>query len=319
MKLQQTFIIGAVIVLLSTALCLLALFRQEQMAYQGFASTVFQRVDQKPSKWPANVPQGIPPVNPNNQHMAYYQTFPIEEFPGLKCYVFVTSSRFLVATSNCNPVVVFDDRILVDNIVIPRMVKRACNRCFMADYLSVMHLMLFGHPEHGVPPLAPKGVLLIEDDTIICKNALPLLHKCFAEQYNCRLGNGNGVNFFASPTTTQAHPELYGKMRYYSVEDLYTDEMASKKHIDWFFSRVKRPMRSERRAIHLLSKSTLRHRKWYIEKCPFNESLAWPVAGVTRYRDFTVDKPWKLLPKNVTLEEYLAQNAPKPKNSPSNK
>ena len=50
--------------------------------------------------------------------MQYYQTFPIERYPGLKCYVIATEERLLVSTQNCDIVLVQKENITINNIVI---------------------------------------------------------------------------------------------------------------------------------------------------------------------------------------------------------
>jgi len=89
----------------------------------------------------------------------------------MKCYVFVSNLRYLVLTYNCNPIYIESDTITIGTVVLKRRnpVKK-CDVCYRNDYTDVVAFLLFGQPELGIDPPAPKGVLLIEDNCNIQKD-----------------------------------------------------------------------------------------------------------------------------------------------------
>jgi len=87
---------------------------------------------------------------------------------------------------------------------------------------SVLSLILFGKPDEGVEPLAPKGAVIFEDDTVACKSALDELDKCFREQVNCCLGYGAWMNFYAGPNATQPNPKKYANNRFKSATEVFS-------------------------------------------------------------------------------------------------
>ena len=218
--------------------------------------------------------------------LKYYQTFPIERYPGLKCYVIATDERLLVSTQNCDIVLVQKENITINNIVIPRQSAERCNRCYLSDYLSVLGLLLFGRPDHNISALAPNGLLLLEDDTVVCNSALPVLDKCHNEQYNCLLGNGACMNYYAGPTTNQPHPELYHSKRFVNNRQLYqSPRLKREPHADWYIRYHEKHVVREELTNHMGKSSTLNHENGEVFHCSMEDSLAHTVATVPRYRE----------------------------------
>ena len=218
--------------------------------------------------------------------MQYYQTFPIERYPGMKCYVMATNSRLLVTTQNCNVVLVQMENITVNNIVIPRQSAERCNRCYLSDYLSVLGLLLFGWPKYNISALAPNGLLLLEDDTVVCNSVLPVLDKCHHEQYNCILGNGACMNYFAGPATIQPHPERYHNKRFVNNNELYdTPTLKDEPFADWYIWTQQKHAVRKKLTNHMGKFSTMNHNNGEMFHCSMEDSLAHTVATVPRYRE----------------------------------
>jgi len=176
------------------------------------------------------------PVNPNTYDLPnenewiepvtvtpkIVQYFPIERFPGMECFVIATSVRLLVLTQNCHVAYVNRENITIGQYVIPRQTpNKRCNRCYVSDYINILGFVLFGRPEMGIPPLAPKGFVLMEDDAVVCNAALPILEKCFVGQYNCILGDGAMMNFYAGAFSEQPDGDRYRFNRFTSIDEIY--------------------------------------------------------------------------------------------------
>ena len=235
-------------------------------------------------------------VNKNNapvriQMPQYYQVFPIERYPGMKCYVIRSDVRELVITTNCEAVYVQSDNITIGNYVIPRQSPgMKCNRCYLSDYLNVVGFILFGRPEDNIEPLAPKGAVILEDDIVVCNDALLYLDQCFQGQYNCILGDGAWMNFFAGAQSEQPEPGNYSGKRFSKIEELIDADQATwQPHVDWYI--VARNRHGIRKSVvnHMNSVSTLSHNiKEQINCRLHNESIAGPKVIVDRHKDIRI-------------------------------
>ena len=203
----------------------------------------------------------------------WYQTFPISRYPNLTCYIITSDKRLDVFTSNCNFAYVLEDKIVIDDYVIPRESTKYCKRCYLSDYLNMVSLMLFGRPAAGIPPLAPGGLLLIEDDSVICKDALDLLDECHRNQYNCILGFGTGMNYFAGPKTPQPQRS---NLRFETLSQLNVrSSVYTNNHADWYIRVLRRHKHDVKYTNHVGKNSVLGH--GYDPKnihCAFNDSIA---------------------------------------------
>ena len=226
-------------------------------------------------------------------YFEHVQTFPIERYPGMKCFTLATPTRFVVATMNCNPIIVFRDFISVGQFTIPRITNKYCSRCLMNDYLSIVKLLLFGQQDKGIAPLAPNGTLILEDDVLICKDALPLLDICHQEQVNCMLGRGNSMTYFASPTTVQPHPERNSHRRFATVNELYSPEVNKHNHVDQYLWDDYSKMFAEQHVNHLGTKSVMGHRYGTKSVCTVEETLEHPIEFVDRFKDLPLNIPNK--------------------------
>ena len=220
----------------------------------------------------------------------FYQIFPVDRYPGLKCYVIRTDVRQMVITTGCEIVYVQSDNITIGNYVIPRQTPgQRCNRCYLSDYLNIVGFVLFGRPEKGIEPLAPKGAVILEDDAVICNAALPYLDQCFEGQYNCILGDGAWMNYFAGAHSVQPEPDKYGWNRFTEIEQLYQHrKMNRQAHADLFTREHKRHVIAVDLVNHVNSVSTLYHHNPEQLKCMFNESLAGPKVIVERHKDIRI-------------------------------
>ena len=152
-----------------------------------------------------------------NRVTLVYQTFPVERFPGLVCYTLVTQGRFLVNTHGCNTIFLQNSSISVEKYVLPRASGKPLLPISTEDYIAILRLLLFGVPEREVPPLAPKGVLLLQDDAVVMTSALQKLDECHTRQVNCILGPGASMNYFAGASVNQPGDE---SKRFTAVEQL---------------------------------------------------------------------------------------------------
>ena len=220
----------------------------------------------------------------------FYQTFPIERYPGIKCYVIATKKRHLVLTQNCDTVYVTPENITLGPYVIPRQTPNSvCNRCYFSDYLSIIGFVLFGRPDMGVKPLAPLGALIFEDDIVACNSSLPYLDQCFEQQFNCILGNGATMNFYAGATSKQPDPEHFGSKRFTSIDQLYDNtRIKSEPHVDWYIHSHKRHVVDTALINHLGAISTLKHNNPEQIRCPFEESLVGKKIVIERHKDITI-------------------------------
>jgi len=218
----------------------------------------------------------------------YYQDFPIDRYPGMKCYVIVTSARHVVLTLNCDVVYVNSDNITIGNYVIPRQTPgKRCNRCYVADYTTILGFLLFGRPEMGIEPLAPLGMLLMEDDVILCNAALPVLDECFKGQYNCIVGTCAWANFYAGAQSEQPDPQ-YDRYRFKHIEDIYNVGLVNiEHHADWFIKGHRRHARETEFANHVggATTSTLFHNNEVQIKCDPNDTLESKKVVVNRFKD----------------------------------
>jgi len=223
----------------------------------------------------------------------YVQTIPIERYPGMQCYVIVTPSRHTVLSHNCHTVYVQSDTITIGNYVIPRQTPGArCDRCYLSDYMNILGFLLFGRPNMGIPPPAPKGLLLLEDDAIICNSALSLLDKCFYGQYNCILGNGAWANFYAGAETVQPDTR-FAKNRFTSIDELIQDSL-DEDHADYYIRRAhNRHAFAVFRVNHVGETSTLSHHNGKTMKCKIEDSLAGNKTLVNRHKDARLVRPVK--------------------------
>ena len=202
----------------------------------------------------------------------YYQTFPIEDYPGIECYVIATEMRYAVLTQNCKTVFVKDDVILIGNYSIPRQSPgERCNRCYKSDYLSALGFLLFGRPEEGIEPIAKKGLLLIEDDVIICSASLSMLKRCHSQQVNCILGRGATVNYFAGAKTEQPTPS---NDRFTEESELHNEaKHKAEEHTDQYLNALQKHAIKLPVCIHVGGISTLSHKNGFIQGCSVDESL----------------------------------------------
>ena len=220
----------------------------------------------------------------------YYQVFPIDRYPGLKCYVFASTMRYYVLTQNCNTIYMDRENITVENYVIPRQTpNKRCNRCYFSDYLNTLSLLLYGYPELNIPPLAPKGVLILEDDVVVCNKALDVLDKCFEGQYNCLLGWGAWANFYAAPNTTQLDPAKHSKKRFHSREDLFSDGcMSWEPNVDFYIRTSNRHVVRTDHINHVGVKlSVMNHTSPGGIKCSMEDSIAKKVIA-KRFKDIDI-------------------------------
>ena len=225
------------------------------------------------------------PIMPEN-----YQVFPAERYPGLKCYVIASSMRHFVISDNCHTIYVDKENITVENIVVPRQTpNKRCNRCTVSDYLNILSLVLFGCPERGIPPLAPMGALVLEDDVIICNKALEVLDKCFEGQYNCLLGWGAWANFYAGASSKQPDPEKYKTKRYVSRDDLFSHKSLSREpYIDYFIRHSNRHVVQTDYISHVGSSySVINHTSPGGMKCSIENSIAKKAVAL-RFRDIDI-------------------------------
>ena len=232
-------------------------------------------------------------IKSSGTNLKYYQTFPIERYPGLRCFTLATPSRYAVTTSNCNIILVDKYYITINNVIIPRQTSEYCNRCQMSDYLAIIKLLLFGEPDRGLAPLAPNGALLLEDDALICNHAIPVLDMCHKEQINCMLGHGATMCYFASPHMEQPHPLENYKKRFSSVEQLYSAELNHHMYIDQYLWYNRTEMFTEQHTNHLSFRSTLSHPPSPDAVCYENETLSWPKFIATRFMDIPLKVPRK--------------------------
>ena len=233
-----------------------------------------------------------PPKNFTFLPPIYFQDFPIERYPGLKCYVIVSERRHLVLTQNCNPIHIDSENITIGSYVIPRQAAhKVCERCYSSDYLNILSLLLFGKLDEGVEPFAPKGVVIFEDDAVACNSALDVLDDCFKEQMNCCLGYGAWMNFYAGPKTKQPHPELYAQKRFNSVSEIFHPVVTmNQDHADWMIRVIGRVGKETDYVNHLGYTSVLQHPHddWDVVfklRCPMNESLAGGKKILHRTKD----------------------------------
>ena len=159
-------------------------------------------------------------LEPEDLFLHYYQNFPLERYTGLRPFTLVSPQRHVVATANCNIILVNCHNITIGNVVIPRLDTEACHNCDKSDYLSIVKVLLFGEPEGGLKPIAPNGALIFEDDVLMCDHALLMLDKCYTEQINCMFGHGMAMNYFAGSQTLQPRPEQNHFKRFSTVEQL---------------------------------------------------------------------------------------------------
>ena len=202
----------------------------------------------------------------------YYQTLPIEEYPGMVCYVIATKMRYSVLTQNCKTVLVKSDEIVIGNYSIARQSPgERCNRCYKSDYLSALGFLLFGRPEEGIEPLAKNGLLLIEDDVILCNSSLKLLKTCHSRQENCILGRGATMNYFAGAKTEQPNPS---KSRFTDESQLHDEaKHKAEEHTDQYINALQKHYTKYPVCIHVGESSTLSHKNGYIEGCSIDQSL----------------------------------------------
>ena len=226
---------------------------------------------------------------------AYYQVFPIERYPGMQCYVIATSKRYLVLTQNCISIYSDQKRIYIGQYVIERQTPdRICDRCYLSDYLNVISFILFGKPEQGIAPLAPNGALLLEDDIAICKSALDYLDECYKGQYNCFLGGGAWMNFYAGPNTTQPDKK-HAKNRFTSVDQLYDHPGKHTKewymyHIDCYLKHHRiLPAVSVEKVNHMGVVSVMGHGTDFPWKCSMNDTLVNDKTTISRTQDLVID------------------------------
>jgi len=222
----------------------------------------------------------------------YYQVIPVERYPGLKCFIMASTMRLLVLSQPCDVVYVDSHNITIGKYVIPRQTPgKRCTRCYVADYLNVLTFVLFGRPELGIPPLAPMGALIMEDDVVICNSALPYLDKCFKGQYNCLLGRGALVDFFAGAYSKQPEPEKYSGKRYTHPDDIWKHPMLNKEiHVDRFINHTKRHVEAVHLSNHVGAISTLDHFHGTEYHCSLENSLAGSKVIINRVADV---KQWK--------------------------
>ena len=162
----------------------------------------------------------------------YIQAFPVQRYPGLKCYVIASPSRPPVITDNCQMIYIQLETISIGQYTIPRQApKRRCSRCYLSDYLNALSFILFGMPDKGIEPLAPVGAVIIEDDVVVCNKALETLDQCYRGQFNCILANSTWMNYFAGPFTDQLEPKKYRKYRFVSPAEIFgKDEIIDKEN-----------------------------------------------------------------------------------------
>ena len=205
----------------------------------------------------------------------YYQTFPMERYPNLECYVIGTDKRHVVLTNNCKRVYVLTDKIVVDNYAIPRESTKQCVRCYLSDYLATLGLLLFGRPEANIKPLAPSGLVLLEDDTIICKDALDQLDECHRQQYNCIIGYGAGMMYFAGATTKQPNPAKHSRYRFSKLNQLYVgSSIRTNNHADWYIRVLRRHAVDVTLTNHMGNRSLLGNSNGFLYHCNMSDSLA---------------------------------------------
>ena len=225
-------------------------------------------------------------VDENITSPKYYQVFPIEKFPGMRCFIIATSVRQLILTLGCDVVYVSSDNITFGNYIIPRQTPgKRCNRCYVSDYINILGFMLFGRPEMGIEPIAPKGMVLLEDDALICKSAIPFLEECFQGQYNCILGDGAWMNFYAGAKTEQPDPRM-SHYRFSSIDDIYNVGLMNiEHHADWFIRGHRRHHHNKDLVNHMGASSVLRHNNGAQMKCNISDTLAGDKVIINRPRD----------------------------------
>ena len=113
-----------------------------------------------------------------------------------------------------------------------------------------------------------------------CPDALTELDKCFEEQYNCIIGYGAWMNFYAGAYSEQPHPDDFSSKRFTQPDDIFKSPAFSKsKHVDWIIRRIGRHGHDTDYVNHLGYSSVLNHahpdyERVFALRCPMEESLA---------------------------------------------
>jgi len=234
-----------------------------------------------------------PPKNFTFIPYSYFQVFPLERYPGIKCYTIATEKRHLVYSYGCEVVRVDSENITIGRYIIPKQAPRkVCDRCYSSDYLNIVAFVLFGKPDEGIEPLAPKGAVFFEDDTVACNSALEILDQCFKEQTNCILGYGAWMNYYAGTNTEQPNPDKYGEKRFTKLEHIFHPRTRNHDHADWLVRALGRQGIESDRVNHLGYTSVLNHvhddfEQVYRLRCPMEESLAGQKVIVKRPGDIS--------------------------------
>jgi len=221
----------------------------------------------------------------------YIQVFPIDRYPGMKCYVIMSTMRHLVLTENCNTIYVEAENITIGNYVMPRQTPgQSCNRCYLSDYLNVLSFILFGSPQNSIPSPAPKGALIIEDDVVLCKDTLDYLDECFDGQYNCLLGRGTWANFYAGATSEQKNPTNYSSKRFTTSDEIFAHKaMTWQTHVDLYLRKSDHHGLFVQSVNHVGGKvSVMNHTFKDDIRCNMSDSLAAEKFVFKRHKDVKI-------------------------------
>jgi len=151
----------------------------------------------------------------------------------------------------------------------------------------------------NITPLAPMGAVIFEDDVVPCNTALDYLDECFNEQYNCILGYGAWMNFYAGAYSAQPHPDKYSSKRFTTTQQIFAKQNSYAtydkyyKHADWYIRGLNRHGNAVDHVNHLGYTSVLNHDHWdpdriYHLRCPMEDTLAGNVVKVPRTQDIRI-------------------------------
>lgn len=138
-------------------------------------------------------------------------------------------------------------------------------RCYLHDYLSVLHFLLLEKERDQKSFVIMEGTHFAScvilhadspDDTQFCPLTVSMVKHCFILKENCKLGPGATFNFFFDV----------------KVSALYNATLLSQhSHIDWYLDEVKIFTKSDNTANHLEVESVMGHSNGVIRYCDDTE------------------------------------------------
>lgn len=190
-------------------------------------------------------------LNQANVNM-YYQALKFNDY-AINCYVLHNVKRNSVLYDGCSNILVAGlvsrsllcfitlyclasagHRIYIDGNELTR--KRSCRTysayCYKNDYVTVLEYFR---------QMRRPSVLLLEDDVLLCLEAVGALKDCYRRGLSCKLGDGATANYFHSLDTFAVNETAFE-----SVD-----------HVDLYLRRVHAFERSLRNVTHLRSRSTM--------------------------------------------------------------